>query len=214
MTTRSQSIRKAAILGAATAAMMMAAAPAWANVFTLTYSGTVQGGVYAGNTVSGNLIVDTGTNGIPGEVTSLSGTVTTGSGASYSVSLLPVNSYWGNDNTIGTGVWPPAGILDNPGLAFTTGGANPIWINIYSYPTTADATQGAPGAYDYWESSPGLGSQQDIIASAYPATVTLTSAPGPLPGAGFVGFAFLVLAGVAAKAREIGGFFGRGKASA
>lgn len=191
MTTVFGALRKSMIIGACAATMMTFAAPASAALFDLTYTGTVSAGAFAGNTVSGTLVVDTGINGYPGVVTSLSGSVVIADGSTQAVTLLPVNTFQGNDNTIGTGV-APSSALNNNGLGFSTGGANPVWINIFSL------TDGS--AYDYWESAPGGG--QDVVNFAFPLSVTLTQAPGPVPGSGVAGLAALALAGFYVRTRR------------
>jgi hypothetical protein len=206
MRTLSTSVPKALILGAATAAMIGLAAPARADVFHLSYSGTITSGVDVGNAISGSLTVDTGAGGIPGVAGSLSGTVVTASGSSHSVSLLPPRAYIDNDNFIGDGPWPPATVVDNPGLAFATDGADSIWINIFSYDSG-----GGVGAYRYWESLPGDGPDGSIGSIADAIQVTLTPigapapAPGPLPGVGLLGLAGLVLASGFNRARAARG---------
>jgi len=184
MSVKFSSLRSLAFIAAT--ALLGSGSAARADLFDLTYSGTVS----IDGAVSGNLLltaapVPPGPITVYGElVTNVAGTV---NGTDTATGPVPPGTY-GNFNRIyPEGYVANGGLyLDGSGLVFTdaTTGHN---IELYAL----------AGNYYYTDlSTDGSGELTSL-------TLTSASAPGPVPGAGLASLAFLLVAGAALKARGL-----------
>jgi hypothetical protein len=185
----SATLRKSLILGALPTVMMVAVAPAWADIFDLDY---------AGSGFIGSLVITASNAGGVETVSAISGTQN-----DLAATLIPpaatpgtdsAPGFQGNDNTIlsGTGTTP---IVNFYGISFSTSSGN---YNLYStgsqYALIANVANGP------------LSGGGDPLTSL---TLTPVGAPGPVPGSGLLSLAFFVLVGAKTKARAIADFVRR-----
>jgi len=167
---RSAPTRLRAFVVIAFSFMILAAGPARATIFDLSYTGPT-------NVVNAIISATLQANG------SYLASSATGTWNGKAITLAAVNAYGGNDNLLFPGTKQ---LVQYNGITFANGSN---LINIYS------VLSGTTVTYDAYTNS--TTAPSDTATAGHPTSLAQVSAPGPVPGSGLLSLGGLLAAGFA-----------------